>query len=176
MTPRTTTPERPDGVDGQDGHVVLRDERLAAALRASAGRLGQQADQRWVEVVDDVVAQALTATRRSLPLWAVAPGGPVQVSEQVVVAYLRETVDAATADAAALDISLRVEGRDRLAGVVVQLVARYGEPLLPVADRVRTLVEARLRELLGPVDTPVTVQAMHVHFADVVDGDPHTEG
>lgn len=143
-------------------------------LRAAAQRLRRQADARWVEVSDRVVAAAMTATRRSLPLRAMAPGGPVHVSEQVVVAHLRAAIDEAVADAATAAVTLEVRDRDALTGVVIQLVARYGRPLLPIADHVRDVTAARLVDLLGPTATTVTVHEMHVHFSDVTTGDPHT--
>lgn len=169
MTPHPSPgPPRPT----TDPAAGLQDAPADVVVEATR-RLRGHADRRWVEIADQVVTAALTATRRSLPLRAMAPGGPVQVSEQVVVAKLRARLDASLSDAAVTDISFTVQDRDLATGVVVQLVARYGVPLIPVADEAREVTGEVLAELLGPVSMSVDVQAMHVHFADVTTEDPH---
>lgn len=136
--------------------------------------LVEHLDARWVEISDRVLATALTATRRSSPVRAQAPGGPVQVSEQVLVAYLRAAVDAADPDGVLAEARIDVEGVDAYAGVTILLVTRYGQPIIPIADRVRAAAYDSLTELLGPVVPAVDVRTMHVHVSDVTTGDPHS--
>jgi len=94
----------------------------------------------------------------------------VHVSQQVVVGYLRDAVDAVD-DCEVVTIRVDSDG-DVCTGVVIALAVRYGTPLIPLADRVRERAEGRLQELLGPVAPPVTVAHLHVHVVDVTRGDP----
>lgn len=143
---------------------------LAQAAEAARRRL----DRRWVEVSDQIVTTVLTARRHTRPLRAAGTTGAVFVSDQVVVAGLRTAVDGAVRGSAVARVDLEVQ-RDQLVGVVIQLVAQYGTALIPLADEVRTLAQERLATLLGPVEAPVTVSAMHVHFSDVTVDDPNPD-
>ena len=60
---------------------------------------------------------------------------------------------------------VRVSGRSGARRVQVHVVARYGEQLAAVADRVREAVDARMTDRFAG-DGPMTVD---VHVADVVD-------
>ena len=143
------------------------------ALQAATASLREHVDDRWVEVADRVLSLALTATRGSLAVRAQAPGGPVQVSEQVLVAYVRDAI-AGVAHVAPSGIEILTDDQHRCTGVVIEVTVQYGQPVIPVADRIRNLTEAVLAELLGPVTPSVTVTAMHVHVADVTTTDPRT--
>ncbi len=144
-----------------------------ALADAATESLRARREPRWVEIADRVLATALRATRRSYPIRAMTESGPVHVSEQVLITYLRDAVQDTVPDAALLHIRIDIVGRDSLGGVTMSLIARYGVELLPVADRIRLLAAQRLREILGPVDVPVGIDTLHVHFSDVIDGDPH---
>lgn len=152
------SPEVPPGggaVPGPDPLLLRARDELRATLT-----------DRWVEVADRVVARALTATRRALPIRAEASSGPVHVSEQVLIAHVR----AAVADVPGCEptaIVIRNDGRDGYTGVLVAVTARYGVALLPLADQVRDAAARVLRTLLGPVVPPVTVSTMQVHVGDV---------
>ncbi len=71
------------------------------------------------------------STHRSHPIRAQASGGPIQISEQALISYLRAAIDATVPGTALAHISLQVTGRDELSGVIIQLIAQYGTPLLP---------------------------------------------
>ncbi len=144
-----------------------------ALVDRATDSLRSRRDPRWVEISDRVLSRALRATRRSYPVRAMTATGPVHVSEQVLITYLRAAVQDDVPDAALLHIRIDIDGRDTLGGVTLALVARYGVELVTVGDRIRDLTTARLGELLGPVQVPVTVDRLHVHFSDVIDGDPH---
>jgi hypothetical protein len=156
-------PQRPDGNASVQTYALLGE---------AAGQLRTFTDDRWVEVSSRVLASALSASRRSLPLRATAPGGLVQVSQQVVVAYLRAAIDDAVPGAAVARITVDIADRDRFAGVVIELIPRYGAPILPVADRVRDLAAGVLVDLLGTDAPSVYVRSAHVHVSDVTVGDP----
>lgn len=162
--------------DARHGEPLPSGPPIPQVLEAAAADLRRRLDERWVEISDRVVARALTASRRSYPVRAQAASGPVQVSEQVLVSYLREAIDRTVPGSALAHVALEIRGRDELVGVLIQLVGQYGIPLLPVADRVRELAVECLDGLLGPVRTPVTVSTLHVHFAGVVVGDPAESG
>lgn len=153
------------------------DDRTSAAgpeadalLRAAAADLRSHVEPRWVEIADAITSRALRASRPSPPVLATAPSGPVLVAEQVVVAYLRDSVDPVPG-CEVVNIQLQVE-QERCTGVVIVLAAQFGEPLIPLADEVRRRAELRLAEVLGPTVPPITVTQMHVHVADVTPGDP----
>lgn len=144
-------------------------------LEAGAQALRHHADARWVEVSDRVRSRALQSTRRSLAVRAQAPGGPVRLSEQVLISYLRDAL-ANVPGSRVQDITISTEGVDTYVGLGLYISARYGSPLLPIADTLRTLAASRLGELLGTVAPPVTVSTMHVHveqiYADDLDDGP----
>ncbi len=146
------------------------DAGAEATLRAATTALRDHIDRRWVEVADAVVSRALTASRPSWPVRAQAPGGPLQIAEQVLVAYLCDSIDS-IADCEVANVHVDTDG-DRCTGVVIALAVRYGTALIPLADRVRQVAEMRFEELLGSVVPPVTVSMMHVHVADVTREDP----
>ncbi len=145
-----------------------------ALLRQATSSLRQRTDPRWVEISDRLLTNALTATRRSHPVRAQSRGRPVHVSEQVLITYLRAAIDGAVPGSALARVSIEIDGRDTFAGVTIQLIAQFGVELLPVADRVRELARECLVELLGDVTPAVDVHTMHVHYCDVVPGDPTT--
>ncbi len=147
-------------------------------LRSAAQHLRDHVDDRWVEVADVVLARAASATRASPPVRAEASSGPFQVAQQVLVSYLRASIDPLD-DCEVVDIRVdtRLErevddGGEVCTGVLIALTARYGTVLISLADDVREVAAARLEQLLGPVAPPVGVSAMHVHVADVTRGDP----
>jgi hypothetical protein len=144
-----------------------------SALDAATASLREHVDDRWVEISDRVLSKALTTTRRSLPVQAHTDLGPVLVSEQVLVAYVRAAI-AVVDGATPTDIIISADLSHRYTGLTIEVTAEYGQPLLPIADRIRNLAEATLTELLGGVIPAVTVTAMHVHVADVSRADPDT--
>lgn len=148
------------------------DPPQTTVLGEAAAALRRHTENRWVEVSDRVVAKAMRATRRSYPIRAQASSGPIQISEQVLVSYLRAAIDGTVPGSALTHVTLEVKGRDELSGVIIQLIAEFGLPLLPVADEVRERAIECLQGLLGPTPTPVSVLPLHVHFTDVVTGPP----
>ena len=138
--------------------------------------LRRRTDERWAEIVDDVVARALRVTRRSSPIQVAGLAGAVTVSEQVVVTLLHEAL-ATVPGGRPSAIDVHTDEGGHYTGVLVVVAVDYGSSVLDVADEVRLRAGALLRELLGPVEPPVTVSAMHVHVDDVVppsDGTPPT--
>ncbi|WP_407343216.1 hypothetical protein [Pengzhenrongella phosphoraccumulans] len=155
------TPQNAHRSDEADAPRVS-DARWDAAIAASRAH----AEARWVQISDRVRTRALQITRRSMPIQAQAPSGPIHVSEQVLITYLRDALSVVPG-ARVDDITIAIGADDTYAGITVLISARYGEPLLPIADALRDLAAARLRELLGDITPPVTVTTMEVHVEDV---------
>lgn len=138
----------------------------ANQARRAADALRAHADQRWVEISDRVLARALSVTRRSMPVRAASSGGPVNVSEQVLIASIRSALHDLSG-AAPVDIQIRTDEQNRYTGVLIVLNIDYKTSILPVADDVRDRAHQVLTTLLGPVSPPLTVTTMHVHVDDV---------
>jgi hypothetical protein len=146
----------------------------SGTLDLATSALREYTRDRWVEVSDRILATALTATRRARPVRATAPGGTVQVSEQVIVTYLRAAVDVAVPGVAVHRIDVTLVNEDTFETVIVQIAVQYGLEVLPAAHRIRGIATRVLHELLGPEAGPVTVRVTHVHVSDVTRGDPAT--
>jgi len=139
-------------------------------LEQAAQSLREHVDQRWVENSDRVLTRALRVTRTSLAVQARAPSGPVHISEQVLITYLRDAISEVP-HAKIQDVVITTEGLDTYAGFTIIINARFGLPLIPVADTIRDLANKRLSQLLGPITPPVTAITMDVHIQDVFQDD-----
>ena len=142
-------------------------------LEQAAQSLREHVDQRWVEISDRVLTRALRATRTSLAVQARAPSGPVHISEQVLITNVREAISTVP-HVRIQDVVITTEGLDTYAGLTITISARFGVPLLPIADAIRALANTRLTQLLGPITPPVTVTTMDVHVQDVFQDDRRT--
>lgn len=143
------------------------DEADLAWLRTAADDLRHHVDDRWVEVSRRILTTALSATRRSRPIRALSATGPVHVNEQVIIAYLREAVDNAVPAATMTGITVHTSGGETFDGLTIEMVAPYGVPLIPLADRTREVAADVLNGILGLLAPPIMVSTMHVHFGDV---------
>ena len=155
MTPDGSGQPRPRTSTAQDSH-------LAAAMSALRART----DARWVELSAEVRRRALQTTRRSLPVRAQASGGPVHVSEQVLITYVRSALRGVPGGRLE-DVIIAADAAHRYTGITLCISAEYGVPILPVADAMRDLAVRQLQLLLGDVTPPVAVTAMHVHVQDI---------
>lgn len=139
---------------------------LADTAQAAVEALRAQADERWVQISDRILTRSQTLTRRSLPVRAASAGGPVNVSEQVLIAGLRQAL-ADLPDAAVVGIHITTDHSSHYTGLQITINVPYGPPILPVADDIRQQAQHALSALLGPVTPPVTVTTIHVHVQDV---------
>ena len=146
-------------------------DHVARATR----QMRDHSHHRAVEIADDVLRNALRASRHSLPVRAHPPHDHVHVSDRVLVSTLRRRIDDALDTAAVGAVYLQVTPQEVLEELTVELVVRYGEVLLEVADRVRSIARSVLAEILGPPAARVGVEVTttHVHVSDVTVGDPH---
>ncbi|WP_432522627.1 hypothetical protein [Kineococcus sp. SYSU DK006] len=132
----------------------------AAALRAHT-------EEGWVLARPGLLERVRRAFRPSAPVLGTHELGDFRVAADVVVDGLRTAVDALP-DAAADRISCSTGDDDRLEAVLVEVVVAFGTHLPALAGRVRSVVTARLRELLGDAAPGEEAVEVDVHVGDVV--------
>ena len=157
------------------GMRAARPELGRDALSGAARQLSAAADQRWVRIEDRVIAAAMRTPRRSLPIQARTSSGPVFISEHALITLINDTVGHALQRCALEQVHLQVTRPDTLTGVTLFMVAQYGHPLLAMADLARELTLQVLHDTLGPLTPPIDVDALWVHFDNVIIGDPTRE-
>ena len=160
--------------DEQEAADVSSSSSGRAALEEAGRALVDASDRQWAEISDRVLDTVLSTTRRSHLMEATAPGGPFHVSEQVVIAGLRDALDGTVPGSAVARIHLDVQGRGVLVAVVIEVIVAYGRSILPLADELRRRAVAALEGIVGQSAPAVDVRAWHVHVSDVVEGDPGT--
>lgn len=142
-------------------------------LHAATDQLRNRTQTRAVEIADDVLRNAMRATRRSLPVRAHPPYDFLRVSDQLIITTLGRRIDEVLADAAVGRVFLTVDREEALRELTIELFVRYGEVLLDVADQARVVIDDVLTEVLGATPAPIPVVISHVHVSDVSVGDPH---
>lgn len=135
MAMTTPTPDR-NGAQAAGSSVA----RAATALRAHT-------DAGWIDARDRIRSAAMSATRRTWPL-ALARGDDLFVSDQVVIALLRETIDAVDhVTASRIIVSPR---NDMVDLVTIEVSVSYGHPIPPLVDELRRRCAELLARLLEP--------------------------
>jgi len=139
-------------------------------LETAAQALRDHTEERWVEIAESMLARVLATTRPSHPVRGKARAATFHVSEQVLTSYVLDAVGAIPG--VEVDAMRIHSEQDRYTGIDIVITARYGLPLLPVADIIRQAARDRLVTLLGEQVPPISVSTMHVHVEDVTPGDP----
>lgn len=162
-------------------------------LARSARALRESDDPGWGEASQRVLAAVRGATRRSWPVDASfpdaagtrpphdggdegheevdgRPGDRLRVSDQVVIAVLRQALEAVESCAPSR-ISLVLDDHE-CTGAEISLVAAYGTELHAAADRARALVLTALDDVLGPPAFSRRSAVVDVSVDDVTPGDP----
>ncbi|NAZ75287.1 hypothetical protein GTQ99_07595 [Kineococcus sp. T13] len=137
------------------------------ALDLAAAALRAHTEDGWVLARPGLLERVRRAFRPSAPVLGTHELGDFRVAADVVVDGLRTAVDALP-DAAADRISCSTGGDDRLESVLVEVAVAFGTPLPALAGRVRRVVVARLRELLGEAAPAEEAVQVDVHVGDVV--------
>lgn len=145
-----------------DDEIARTLEQLASSSRARA-----------VEIADEVLRAVLRAPQRSLPIRAHAPWDFVHVSDRVLIAALRTSIDDSLAGAAVGRVHLDVERGEVLSSLTIELFVQFGLVLVDVGDQARQIASTVLKQTLGTPEVPVRVTTTHVHISDVTAGDPH---
>lgn len=135
-------------------------------LARATGLLRAHTDSSWAGVREALLERASAAFRPSAPVRGRHGLGDFLVASDVVVAQLRDAVDAVPGATASRFVCTTGEA-DVLEQVVVELSVRFGEPLREVAAVVRAAVGARLTDLLGPLSPGVAAVRADLHVTDV---------
>ncbi len=135
--------------------------------------LRQHTDAGWTEISADILRRAMRAFRPSEPVRGRHHLGDFFVASDVLVARLREAVDAVP-HAAAARITCTTGDNHQLADVTIQIIAAYGAHLLSLAEDIHAAAARRLTEELGVLAPAVDAIHTHVHIGDVAhDPDAH---
>ena len=140
-------------------------------LAQAAQLLRQHTDAGWTAISADILNRALRAFRPSEPVRGRHDLGEFFVAGDVVVARLRQAVDAIPHTTAAR-ITCTTDDNQRLATVTIQIIVAYGKNLLALADQVHQSAARTLTEELGELAPAAEAIHTHVHIGDVTD-DPH---
>ena len=130
--------------------------------------LRQHTDTGWTVMSANILSRALRAFRPSDPVLGRHDSGEFFVASDVVVAQVRETIDAVP-QAAATKISCSTNQNHELDRVTVQIVAAYGAHLPTLADHIHTATVATLTDMLGDLAPTHNQIHTHIHVGDVSD-------
>jgi hypothetical protein len=137
-------------------------------LDQAALLLRQHTDAGWTAISADILRRSLRAFRPSEPVRGRHALGDFFVAGDIVVARLREAVDAVPG-AAAARITFTTGDDHRLAEVTVQIIAGYGAHLLSLAGLVHAAAARCLDDELGTLAPVAEAIHTHVHIGDVAD-------
>ena len=140
----------------------------------AAQLLREHTDAGWTVMSASVLSRALRAFRPSDPVRGRHDRGDFYVASDVVVARVREAVDAVP-QAAATKITCSTDQQHALDRVTIQIIAAYGVHLVTLAEQVHAAVVASLTDLLGDLAPAGGAIHTHVHVGDVSD-DPRDVG
>ena len=173
MKPDDYTPAAATDTDGRATDDAVAQELATSVLVAAGHALKDYADQRWADVSDHVLRAALTASRPSQTIRAHLPSslGETRVGQNVLAAYLRDAIDSTITHSATLAVHPVLDD-DLLDHLVIEIVAQYGSPLLPLGNHIRGVATQTLATLLGPQRPAPAVHVTHVHVGNVTPDDP----
>lgn len=133
----------------------------------------------WVDLAESIMSRVRRVVVPSEPILTFtaegtpsrdAEGSETFVSARVVTAALRRLLQQHPTHAPET-IDLQVDD-NRLTGIDIRLVARFGVELHPLADTLRPQIHAIVRELLGPAPG-VDPSMIEIEYVDVTRGDPN---
>lgn len=135
-------------------------------LARAAGTLREHTDAGWVQARASLVAKIRSAVRPSAPVRARHAAGTFFVSGSVLTAVVRHAIEGRTR-ARPHRITLDTDDDHALTEVTVHVGAAFGEALLPLADEVRRVVVAQLRDTLGAPTLPASLVRVDLVVVDV---------
>jgi hypothetical protein len=137
-------------------------------LDRATATLRRHTDRGWVAVRDDLLARALALFRPTAPIRGAQRSGEYFISAGVLTSLLREDV-AALSTAGATHVSCTTDARHALRDVTIELIALYGAPLVPLAEKVRARAATTLAEVLGLTPEQLGDIPVHVGITDITD-------
>ena len=138
------------------------------ALVQATQLLRQHTDAGWTAISADILHRALRAVRPSAPVRGRHDLGDFFIAGDVVVARLRQAIDAVP-NAAASRITCTTGDHQQLTTVTIQIVAAYGTHLITLARKVRAAATRSLTNELGELAPAHDAIHTHVHIGDVTD-------
>lgn len=137
-------------------------------LQSAAQQLREAPVEGWTDISASIKQRLKTVVRRSRPVQAATDSGRrMFVADRVIVAYLRQAIDAIE-DCQLDQVGLVGEG-DTCTGASIFVVSRYGHDYHELADHVRTVAYDVFRELLGPTAPPFGIEGVDVTVTDLTD-------
>ena len=130
--------------------------------------LRQHTDAGWTAISADILHRSLRAFRPSEPVRGRHELGDFYVAVDVIVARLREAVDAVP-NAAAARITCTTGNDHRLAEVTIRIIAAYGAHLVSLAELVHAAAARCLTDELGALAPADDAIHSHVHIGDITD-------
>ena len=135
-------------------------------LDRAASMLRQHTDQGWIAIRGDLFARALAVFRPSAPVRGIHKSGEFFVAGDVLVAHLRDALDAIPR-AGATRISCTTDANYNLEAVTIEITALYRARLVPLAELVRHLAAELLAQVLGLPPERLRDVPIHVGVTDV---------
>jgi hypothetical protein len=148
--------------------AVTIDHNGGDALAQATQLLRQHTDAGWTAISASILHRAFRAFRPSDPVRGRHELGDFFVTSDIVVAQLREAVDAVP-HAAATRITCGTTDHHELDAVTIEMVAAYGTHLLTLAGHVHAAAARRLTTILGDLAPSNAAIHIHVHIGDVTD-------
>ncbi len=137
-------------------------------LQAAATQLREEPVEGWTEISASIRQRLKSVVRRSRPVQAATDSGrKMYVADGVIVAYLRQAIDAI--EDCELDQVGLVGEDDTCTGASIYVVSRYGHDYQALADHVRSVAYDVFRILLGPTDPPFGIEGVDVTVTDLTD-------
>ncbi len=137
-------------------------------LRLAADALRESPVEGWTDISAAIRSRLTSVVRRSRPVQAVTDSGrTIHVADRVILAYLREAVDAIV-DCELDRVELLGED-DTCTGASLFVVSRYGHDYRELAHRVRITAYEVFRTVLGRTDPPFGIEGVDVTVIDLTD-------
>jgi hypothetical protein len=138
------------------------------ALVQATQLLRQHTDAGWTAISADILHRALRAFRPSSPVRGHHELNDYFVASDVVIARLRQAIDAVP-HAAATRITCSTNDHHELDAVTIQIIAAYGTHLLTLAGHVHTAAAHTLTNVLGELAPSNADIHTHIHIGDITD-------
>jgi CRP-like cAMP-binding protein len=144
----------------------LPDPGLSRLLDTAARELRQHTDHGWARARGSLLTALAAAVRPGRPVLARHQHGEFHVSTTVLRGVLRRAL-AEEDDGTLLGVAFDVDERDRLAAVTAEVSARFGSPLIPTAERLRSTTREAVHAALGEGTPAEDAIRVHVVYTDV---------
>ncbi len=136
------------------------------SLDRAASTLRQHTDEGWIAIRADLFTRALAMFRPSAPVRGIHKAGEFFVAGDVLVAHLREALDAIPR-AGATRITCTTDANHNLEAVTIEIVALYRAQLVPLAEAIRNRAAELFAQALGLPPEELQNVPIHIGVTDV---------